>query len=62
LDLALSLVRKTVALFQTLQREGGGTYAPSPDGQRFLINAPLGPAEADASSVIVNWRSAMGKR
>ena len=51
-----------VALFQTLQREGGSTYTPSPDGQRFLINAPLGPAEADPISVIVNWRSAIGKR
>jgi eukaryotic-like serine/threonine-protein kinase len=51
-----------VALFQTLQREGGGTYTPSADGQRFLINAPLGPAETDPISVVVNWRSAIGKR
>jgi serine/threonine protein kinase len=50
-----------IALFQTLQREGGA-YTPSADGQRFLINAPLGPAEADPISVIVNWRSAIAKR
>jgi Tol biopolymer transport system component len=51
-----------VALFQTLQREGGGNYTPSADGQRFLINAPLGSSEAEPISVIVNWRSTIGKR
>ena len=51
-----------IALFQTQQREGGGGYTPSPDGQRFLINAPLGPADADPISVIVNWRAAIDKQ
>ncbi len=51
-----------IALFQTQQREGGGSYTPSADGQRFLINAPLGPEETDPISVIVNWRSMIGRR
>jgi hypothetical protein len=51
-----------IALFQTQQREGGGSYTPSPDGQRFLINAPLGPAETDPISVIVNWRAVIDKQ
>jgi hypothetical protein len=51
-----------IALFQTQQREGGGGYTPSPDGQRFLINAPLGPADTDPISVIVNWRAAIDKQ
>jgi Tol biopolymer transport system component len=51
-----------IALFQTQQREGGGSYTPSPDGQRFLINAPLGPAETDPISVIVNWRAAIDQQ
>jgi eukaryotic-like serine/threonine-protein kinase len=50
-----------IALFQTLQREGGGTYTPSADGQRFLLNVPLGLAETDPIRVMVNWRSAIGK-
>jgi hypothetical protein len=51
-----------IALFQTLQREGGGAYTPSADAQRFLMNAPLVSGETDPISVIVNWRSAIGKR
>jgi Tol biopolymer transport system component len=51
-----------IALFQTQQREGGDGYTPSPDGQRFLINAPLGPADTDPISVIVNWRAAIDKQ
>jgi Tol biopolymer transport system component len=50
------------ALFQTLQREGGGSYTPSPDGQRFLVNVPLTAAETNPISVIVNWRSTIDKR
>jgi Tol biopolymer transport system component len=53
-----------IALFQTQQREGGGggRFTPSPDGQRFLLNAPLGPADTDPISVIVNWRAAIDKQ
>jgi Tol biopolymer transport system component len=50
------------ALFQTQQREGGGSYTPSPDGQRFLLNVPLPAADTDPISVIVNWRSTINKR
>src|SRR5262245_40630642 len=50
-----------ITLFQTLQREGGGAYTPSTDGQRFLMSAPLASGETDPISVMVNWRSAIGK-
>jgi hypothetical protein len=51
-----------VALFQTQQPEGGDAYTPSPDGQRFLINAPLGLADTDPITVLVNWRAAIDKQ
>jgi len=36
-----------------------GHYRPAPDGQRFLVLAPLGLDAIKPASVVVNWPSAL---
>ena len=36
-------------------------YAPSPDGQRFLVAAPLGRDSMSPTTVVLNWPAGMGK-
>jgi eukaryotic-like serine/threonine-protein kinase len=50
-----------VALFQSritrvLDSGPGAAYVPSPDGQRFLINAPVQDTSNAPIRVIVNWK------
>ena len=41
----------------------GSAYAPSRDGQRFLVNAPAGGESAAVPpvTVIANWQAALKK-
>jgi len=36
-----------------------GLYRPTPDGQRFLILAPLGRDAMQPATVVLNWTSAL---
>jgi hypothetical protein len=49
------------ALFQT--RFGTsivrGRYRPTPDGQRFLVLAPLAREAEQPAAVVLNWTSAL---
>jgi Tol biopolymer transport system component len=36
-------------------------YAPSPDGQRFIIAAPLGREAMSPTTIVLNWPAGMGK-
>jgi Tol biopolymer transport system component len=36
-------------------------YAPSPDGQRFVIAAPLGRDAMAPTTIVLNWPAGMGK-
>jgi hypothetical protein len=36
-------------------------YAVTPDGQRFLINQPVGGSSAYAVRVVVNWPALLGQ-
>jgi hypothetical protein len=36
-----------------------GLYRPTPDGQRFLILAPLGRDAIQPATVVLNWTSAI---
>jgi Tol biopolymer transport system component/tRNA A-37 threonylcarbamoyl transferase component Bud32 len=36
-------------------------YAPSPDGQRFLVAAPLGRESMSPTTVVLNWPAGLGK-
>jgi len=44
-------------LFMTVRREGGGGFAVTSDGRRFLVKAPPQIENADPITVLVNWRS-----
>ena len=49
-------------LFPITVRPGGGRnrYVPSADGQRFLIDAPLGREAMSPTTVVLNWPSSLG--
>jgi len=36
-------------------------YAPSPDGQRFMIAAPLGRDAMSPTTIVLNWPAGLGK-
>ena len=36
-----------------------GRYRPTPDGQRFLVLAPLARDAEQPASVVLNWTSAL---
>ena len=39
------------------------TYAPARDGQRFLVNVPVGSdASAPPATVVLNWASTLARR
>ena len=48
-------------LFQTrfAATNARGLYRPAPDGQRFLVLAPLGRESIAPATVILNWTSAI---
>ena len=37
------------------------TYAPHPDGQRFLVNALTKPDDQAVLTVVTNWRKALAR-
>jgi len=49
---------------ELLANAGITGYAPSPDGQRFLVNVPAGGEAAAAApiTVVLNWQAALQKR
>jgi hypothetical protein len=51
------------ALFPIPTRPGRSRnkYAPSADGQRFIIAAPLGRAAMSPTTVVLNWPAGLGK-
>ncbi|HYX22304.1 MAG TPA: protein kinase, partial [Thermoanaerobaculia bacterium] len=51
------------ALFPVRIRPGAprNKYTPSPDGQRFLIAAPLGRDAMSPTTIVLNWPQGMGK-
>jgi Tol biopolymer transport system component/predicted Ser/Thr protein kinase len=51
------------ALFPIQIRPGNprNKYAPSADGQRFIIAAPLGRASMSPTTVVLNWMAGLGK-
>jgi hypothetical protein len=59
----IAAARASVALFQTPLRPASQTdqYAPSPDGQRFMVIAPRPDAEAAPLNVVINWTSRLKK-
>lgn len=42
-----------VRLFR-IETSGGGEYDVTPDGQRFLVDAPM-PGSSSAPMVVINW-------
>ena len=51
------------ALFPIRVRIGNprNKYAPSADGQRFMVAAPLGRDAMSPTTVVLNWPAGMGK-
>jgi Tol biopolymer transport system component len=51
------------ALFPIRIRPGAprNKYAPSPDGQRFMIAAPLGRDAMSPTTIVLNWPAGLGK-
>ncbi len=51
------------ALFPIRVRPGNprNKYAPSPDGQRFIVAAPLGRESMSPTTVVLNWLAGLGK-
>jgi Tol biopolymer transport system component len=51
------------ALFPINIRPGNprNKYAPSPDGQRFMIAAPLGRDAMSPTTIVLNWPVGLGK-
>jgi Tol biopolymer transport system component len=51
------------ALFPIRVRPGQprNKYAPAPDGQRFLVAAPLGREAMSPTTIVLNWPAGMGK-
>jgi len=51
------------ALFPIRIRPGNprNKYAPSPDGQRFVIAAPLGRDAMAPTTIVLNWPAGLGK-
>jgi Tol biopolymer transport system component len=51
------------ALFPVRIRVGNprNKYTPSPDGQRFMIAAPLGRDAMSPTTIVLNWPAGMGK-
>jgi eukaryotic-like serine/threonine-protein kinase len=51
------------ALFPITVRPGGGRnrYVPSADGQRFLIDAPVGRDAMSPTTVVLNWPAGLGR-
>ena len=51
------------ALFPIRVRVGNprNKYTPSPDGQRFMVAAPLGRDAMSPTTVVLNWTAGMGK-
>ncbi len=51
------------ALFAIRIRPGNprNKYAPAPDGQRFLIAAPLGRDSMSPTTIVLNWPAGLGK-
>jgi serine/threonine-protein kinase len=52
---AAPLIGRATPLFQSLRRAG---YSVSPDGQRFLMTVPPGPADVVPITVRLNWLGA----
>jgi len=52
---------KPLFLTRVRSYEAPNRYVVTPDGQRFLINAPAGEATAPPINVIVNWASNLKK-
>jgi hypothetical protein len=38
-----------------------GHYRPTPDGQRFLVNAALSKEAVQPAAVVLNWTAALRK-
>jgi hypothetical protein len=36
-------------------------YAVAPDGQRFLINTPIGEAAQSPMTVLINWQKLLSR-
>ena len=51
------------ALFPIRIRVGNprNKYTPSPDGQRFMVAAPLGRDAMSPTTIVLNWPSGLGK-
>jgi len=40
----------------------GAVYEPSPDGQRFIVNRPVGDTPAAPITILLNWQTGLAAR